>query len=313
MNTTTQIHQTRVNHLARLRKEYGVNEFRFLVRGDYKKIGLSLDIPRTTIKRAQDEARILSLFPTIEKSKVVSLSTIKTHRELIEFAKKNNINELPARVLYKRVKEFRKAMEENQRLLLTDLEHDLIIGSTIGDANVRQRNKNCMFRVGHTVRQKKYVEWKQGVLKHFNTQGIKLRQRIINGHLVNFYNFDINTHYVFNNYRKLFYNNEGIKRVTKEILDQVNPRSLAIWLCDDGSYCRKQKNITFCTNSYTLEEHQLMKKWFQEKFNLSPTIGFRDNKYYYLRFTKAETAKLVEIVRPFIIPSMKYKIGEQNE
>ncbi|MDP1695151.1 MAG: hypothetical protein Q8L34_06440 [Candidatus Woesearchaeota archaeon] len=313
MKNLLQVHKNRVNHLDRLRKEYGINKFRFLERGDQKKVELDLDIPRTTIKRAQDEARILSLFPTLAKSRVTSLSTIKTQRELIQFTKENDIYKLSARALYKKVKEFRKSIEENPRLLLTDLEYDLLIGTTIGDANVRQRNKNCMFRVGHTVRQKKYVEWKQEILNHFKTQGIKLSQKMLNGYLINTYNLDINTHYVFNYFRRLFYDKEGIKHVTKEILDQINPRSLSIWLCDDGSYARKQKYIIFCTNSFTLEEHQLIKRWFEEKYNLSPTIGFRDKKYYYLRFKVDDTAKLVEIVRPFIIPSMRYKIGEQNE
>ena len=112
---------------------------------------------------------------------------------------------------------------------------------------------------------------------------------------------------------EIFYNKSGTKIVTKELLEKINPRSLAIWLCDDGSYCQAQKYIILCTNSYSLEEHKLMKKYFKDFLSLDPTIGFRDKKYYYLRFKVEDTKKLVEIVKPFIIPSMKYKIGEENE
>jgi len=56
-----------------------------------------------------------------------------------------------------------------------------------------------------------------------------------------------------------------------------------------------------------------MKKFFNEKFGLNPTIGFRDGKYYYLRFKQDDSKKLIEIVRPFIPESMKYKIGEKND
>jgi|SRR3989344_265422 len=313
MKNLLQVHKNRVNHLARLRKEYGINKFRFLERGEYKAIAEKIGYQRNTISRIADEVMILSLFPSLEKSKVVSLARIRTNRELHLFSQKYDIYKLQCREIYKLVKQWRIDLEKNPRLLLTDLEYDLLIGSTIGDANIQQRNINCMFRVGHTVRQKKYVEWKEEVLKKFNTQGIKLSQKMLNGYLINTYNLNINTHYVFNYFRRLFYDKEGIKHVTKEILDQINPRSLSIWLCDDGSYARKQKYIIFCTNSFTLEEHQLMKRWFEEKYNLSPTIGFKDKKYYYLRFKVDDTVKLVEIVRPFIIPSMKYKIGEQNE
>ncbi|MEK6936385.1 MAG: hypothetical protein AABW67_06370, partial [Nanoarchaeota archaeon] len=68
--------------------------------------------------------------------------------------------------------------------------------------------------------------------------------------------------------------------------------------------------IILCTNAYTLEEHNLMKEFFIKKFGLNPTIGFRDNKYYYLRFKKDDSNKLIQIIKPFISKSMIYKIGE---
>ena len=50
---------------------------------------------------------------------------------------------------------------------------------------------------------------------------------------------------------------------------------------------------------------------FKEQFGLNPTIAFRDNKYYYLRFKKEDSKKLIEIVKPFIPLSMLYKVGGQ--
>ncbi|MEK6820204.1 MAG: hypothetical protein AABX71_00655, partial [Nanoarchaeota archaeon] len=119
------------------------------------------------------------------------------------------------------------------------------------------------------------------------------------------------THSVFNYYRKLFYLNNR-KIITKEILEQLNPKSLAIWVCDDGSYDNTQGYIVLCTNAYSLEEHKLMKEFFKEKFELDPTIGFRNNKYYFLRFKQQDSKKLIEIIKPFIPKCMGYKIGEKN-
>ena len=106
----------------------------------------------------------------------------------------------------------------------------------------------------------------------------------------------------------MFYK-DGRKVIDKKILGQLNPRSLAIWVCDDGSYSNTQDYIILCTNSYSLEEHKLIKEFFEKRFELSPTIGFRDNKYYYLRFKKEDTQKLIKIIKPFIPESMIYKIG----
>ena len=47
-----------------------------------------------------------------------------------------------------------------------------------------------------------------------------------------------------------------------------------------------------------------------KKFGLNPTIGFRDKKYYYLRFKQKDSRKLIEVIKPFIPSCMNYKIGE---
>ena len=304
--------KTNFNYLDEIRKNYDISDFSNLERGQHKLVASRLGVKSGVISRISYEARILNLFPNLEKSKSIALARLRLDKELILFSKKYDIYNLSVKQIYTLVKQWRKDIENNPKLILTDLQHDLIIGSTLGDSNIRQRNKNCMFRVGHSPKQKKYIEWKFEILKEFNSKGIKLTQRVIKDRLVSTHNLDINTHYVFNFYRKLFYNN-GIKVITREILDYLTPRSLAIWLCDDGSYCKRLRYIILCTNSYSLEEHKVIKKYFEEVWELSPTIGFRDNEYYYLRFKVEDTKKLVEIVKPFIPKSMGYKIGEKNE
>ena len=55
-----------------------------------------------------------------------------------------------------------------------------------------------------------------------------------------------------------------------------------------------------------------MKKYFNEVWGLDPTIGFRDNKYYYLRFKQDDSEKLIDIIKLYIPKGMKYKIGEKE-
>ena len=126
------------------------------------------------------------------------------------------------------------------------------------------------------------------------------------------FEFSTRTHPVFNYYRNLFYGS-GEKKVTKYILNELTPRGLAVWVCDDGSYCVSGKYLIMCTNSFSKEEHDLMQKYFKESWGLNVSIGFRDNKYYYLRFLKEDTRKLIKIIRPYLPKSMLYKIGEKNE
>ena len=55
-----------------------------------------------------------------------------------------------------------------------------------------------------------------------------------------------------------------------------------------------------------------MKEFFNKKFGLDPTIGFRDGKYYFLRFKKDDSKRLISLIKSFIPESMKYKIGERK-
>lgn len=298
--------------LESVRENYDLNELasNINVKGDLDKVSKSLNIDYSSLKRAIEEVKILSVFPELSKSKTVPLSRLKTKKELILFSNENDIYKLEVRRLYSLVKQFRIELEKNPKILLSDLQHDLIIGSLMGDANVRQRDKNCSFRVCHSIKQKRYLDWKYNILKDFIPSEAKLNQKILNGRLLNTFEISTFTHTVFNFYRKLFYKN-NVKQITREILHLLNPRSLAIWICDDGSYSRKQGYITLCTNSYTLEEHKFMKEYFENIWQLSPTIGFRDKKYYYLRFKKKDTKKLISIIKDNIPSGMEYKIGEK--
>jgi len=280
-------------------------------RSDLKKVSNELNLDKNTLRRAVNEAKILSIFPNILKSKVGPLSVFKTERELKLFANNHDIDKLGVRQLHKAVQEWRRKVEQNPRVLLTSLQHDLIVGSALGDANIRQREKNCNFRVGHSKLQEKYLLWKYKIFQEFILSKPKWNIRYINGYVIKTLNLSTVTHKVFNFYRKLFYK-KNVKKVTRELLNLLNPRSLAIWLCDDGCYAKKQGYIILCTNSYSLKEHEIMKKYFEEIWSLSPTIGFRDNKYHYLRFKQEDSKKLVEIVKPFIPKFMSYKIGEKN-
>src|SRR3989344_1198668 len=186
----------RQTYLPELRENYDKTTFEGLRRGNFKDLAKKLGVSRPAISRMANEVRILKFFPGLNKSKAEPLSRLKTKRELFLFSQKNDIFNLSTRKIANLVKKWNKNLEKNPQIIVTDLEHDLIIGSTLGDANIRQRNKNCMFRIGHTLKQIKYLEWKSRVLKEFETKGIKFEHRVINNKPIHFYNFDLNTHYV---------------------------------------------------------------------------------------------------------------------
>jgi len=296
--------------LEGVRKRFDIIEISKSIKkkGDILILSKLLKIKPRILNSAIDEGRILKIIPNLQKSKAGILSRLRTDREVELFSKRYNLNNIPARKLIKLIREWNKDIQKNPLLLITQEEHDLIMGSSLGDASIRQRERNSCFRVAHSIRQEGYINFKLRILKDFKISEFARRDRVIKGNRVNMIHLATKTHPLFNYYRNMFYKN-GRKVVTKEILNQLDARSLAFWICDDGSYSNTQRYIILCTNSYSLEEHNLMKDFFKEKFNLNPTIGFRDGKYYYLRFKQFDTKILINIIKQFIPECMLYKIG----
>ncbi len=281
-------------------------------RGDAKKLVEKYHFKNHSIlARALNEARILNIFPDIEKSKSSTLSTFRVSRELDYFTKLYNIYELSARELKTAVLEWKRLISRNPQLLLTKKQHEVLMGMLLGDGNLRQRGRNTLFRTEHSEKQKEYLFWTYRVFKEFTLSEPKKAAR--KHHKNNEYSFTTFAHPVFNFYLDLFYK-KGRKQVTLEILKLLTPESLSVWICDDGSYSNSGKHIILCTNSFSLEEHKLMQKYFKEQWNLNCSIRFRDKKYYYLSFYKADTQKLANIIQNYIpLENLRYKIGEKND
>ena len=279
-------------------------------RGDLLILSKELKIKPRILALAKDEGRILANFPNLEKSKACILARLRTDRELRLFAKKYDIYKISARGLLQLVIIWNKDIQKNPLLFIEKKEHDLIIGSLLGDASIRQREQNSCLRISHSIKQGTYINWKHNVLKNFVFSEFYKRKRILNNQEVEMVILATKTHPVFNYYRNLFYKNNR-KVINKNVLEHINTRSLAIWICDDGSFDRTYGYIILCTNSYNLDEHRLLKEFFNRKFGLNPTIGLRDKKYFYLRFKKDDSKKLIEFIKPFIPKGMEYKIRIQ--
>ena len=295
--------------LEGVRRKYDVVELsrKIKKKGDLLILSKELKIKPRSLQLATDEGRILAILPNLQKSKASILARLRTDREVKMFAGKHDLNMISPRKLIKLIRKWNEDLQKNPELLVSSEEHDLIIGSLMGDASIRKRERNSCFGVAHSIKQRDYVHYKLDILKDFKISEFYERKREINKREVHMIYLATRTHPVFNYYGNLFYKDK--KKVTNEILGQLNSRSLAVWVCDDGSYSKKQRYIILCTNSFSLEEHKLMKEFFKGKFGLDPTIGFRDGKYYYLRFKQEDTKKLIKIIKPFIPEFMIYKIG----
>jgi hypothetical protein len=75
---------------------------------------------------------------------------------------------------------------------------------------------------------------------------------------------------------------------------------------DDGT--RKKPGVRIATNCFTKQEVELLKLTLEIKFNLKSSLHKNNDKYQL--YIKQESIPLLrELVLPYFVPSMLYKLG----
>lgn len=110
-------------------------------------------------------------------------------------------------------------------------------------------------------------------------------------------------HPIFTEIRNKYYDEVGHKRVKYEFVKDIDALGLAIWYMDDG-YVTKNSCI-FSSCSFTIEEQQILSDILLEKFGLHFNLGKHGNSMY---LHASDFPKFVEIVKPYIIDEMQYKL-----
>ena len=184
---------------------------------------------------------------------------------------------------------------------LTQLQKSLIIGSILGDGYVRiiPGRKNAFLEINHSIKAKEYVDWKYSVLMNICKSEPKERNTN-NGRVA--YRFFTKQNREITNLLNLFYKN-GKKVIPVDL--ELNPIVLAVWFMDDGSNSRS--NIYFNTQQFSLiDQNRLLHKLRQ--IGLKARLN-KDKKYYRIRILKESISKLNQIIDPYIIQSMRYKLS----
>jgi ubiquinol-cytochrome c reductase cytochrome b subunit len=101
---------------------------------------------------------------------------------------------------------------------------------------------------------------------------------------------------------------KNIKRLPKCLDQYLNPLALAIWIMVDGN--KVGNSLKLCTNSFTFDECIRIIHILKNNFGLKASIQSAGKKDQYLVYILKESmVNLRNIVSPYIIPEMKYKLN----
>ena len=181
---------------------------------------------------------------------------------------------------------------------LTEEQKSIIIGTLLGDGTLRKKT-NTLLEINHSYKQKEYVLWMYEKFQGITKTPPKLRVSGKNRMSCRFTTVSLSE---FNYYHKLFYTNRIVKSVPRNLkLDRL---SLAVWFMDDGS--KSRSSVYFNTQQFNLNDQKTLMKLLNE-FGLETSLN-KDKKYYRIRIRTSSLNLFKELVAPYMLRSMIYKL-----
>ena len=187
----------------------------------------------------------------------------------------------------------------------------LLLAMCIGDGYLNTTSKySTSLKIVHCIKQKEYLEYKaQLVSKLLN---VNVNVRLINNNSYEGIEFR-KGHKYFRILKKWLYSNES-KKITRKILNKLTLEGIAIWYMDDGSLYPKKRNgkiyawELILSTYLTKEDNQIIIDYFKDVWDVQ-FHQVKSKGKYRLRMNTTNIRKFIPMIKPYMIPSMSYKIA----
>lgn len=187
----------------------------------------------------------------------------------------------------------------------------ILIGMILGDAYLQKTGeKNARIRLEHCEKQKDYLEWKGSQFPEFflgKPSEIKRFNPVFKKEY-KYIRWQSNASPEIGKFRQIFYQN-GQKIIPEELSKLLTlPLSLAVWFMDDGYFYPRDKMAYIYIPKLSIEEQERLLETLKNNFSLEVKIKVKKRGNLVLVFSVKDTQALILLIKPFVIPSMIYKI-----
>lgn len=196
--------------------------------------------------------------------------------------------------------------------IFNDEQVSIMIGIMLGDGSI---NKEGQFITSHKHAHREYVELTQKIFGgtiddryYKNTFGEGMMSSLI-------VRVNAQTKLL---YDMMYYDDEGnkCKKTLKNVINSIDEKSLAFWYMDDGSTTFTGKYRAcgeLCTDGFSVEDCELAKKVFYEKWSIICEVVMtgKDRQYPRLIFGVDASEKLFSLIAPYVTNCMQYKLPEK--
>jgi len=194
-------------------------------------------------------------------------------------------------------------------LLLTLRQKEVLVGVLLGDGHLEKLYSPALARlkIEHSFKQKDYVDWLYQELRNWVRSKPKTKRSKSFGKNYLNYSFCTYGHRLLGDFHEIFYSG-NIKIVPSKISKIITPLGLAIWYMDDGSVkSKRHKGIFLNTQSFSVLGIKRLQRMLKEKFLIQSTTK-KDKNGLQIYIGGKNGEKFINLIRPFLLPCMLYKI-----
>jgi recombination protein RecA len=192
---------------------------------------------------------------------------------------------------------------------LNDFQWEIVRGTLMGDGCLSKTTRSSpvlagvKLRMGHGRKQGAYLDWKASLFANIpmsRTTGDNGAQFV-----------DLTPLIELAELRKEVYAAPGKKEFTWHFLKQLTPLSLAVWYMDDGDLIVRDDATSLCirivVQAMSSETRQRLRDYLRDTWGFDVRLR-RFHGRAMLAFTKAATEGFLELVAPYVHPSMEHKL-----
>jgi LAGLIDADG DNA endonuclease family len=216
-------------------------------------------------------------------------------------------NSSPNSVAMKRYKDSLKS--------LNTLQLETAIGLMLGDGSLQTQNQGRTYRLKFEWGDihKDYIDHVVTIFDEWVLSPPHKKERVNHlGNIVITWGAQTLSHEAFKVLADLFHVGT-VKGIPANLVqNHLTPRGLAYWFMDDGGkldYSHNSKGIVFNTQSFTEEEVKSLCEGLKAKFELNCWTKPNKGKTV-ISISDDSFDKFMNLVNPYIIPSMRYKLPQ---
>jgi recombination protein RecA len=196
-----------------------------------------------------------------------------------------------------------------ESVVLTEDQRSVIVGTLLGDGHLDTQNLGRTYRlkIEHSLNQREYVEWLYETFQTFTISPPRQKEQKVNETMYHKYGFSTIGISALRFYGQQFY--VARKKVVPKLIGKMlTPLALAVWFMDDGSLTsRFHKARIINTQGFSRNDLDLLQAALADKLGILTTRrSQREGMQLYVPSVSVDL--FIETIKPFMLPSMEYKI-----